>query len=196
MSGMEKISEAILDKVRVEAQDIIKEAENKAREGIDRAKKQQEAKLEEEKNKLIEGAGREAARTTAQASIRARQELLAAKTQVIDEIIGRVKEGLAGFASDESSVLTLIMEAIDPLDIDKARVFVSPKDLTSAQKLIKGNKELASKITEVSEFDCTGGVIVEDIEGKIRIDNTYDSRLEMLLPRLLPEINKELFSTL
>ncbi len=196
MSGMEKISEAILDKVRVEAQDIIKEAENKAREGIDRAKKQQEAKLEEEKSKLIEEAGGEAARTMAQASIRARQELLAAKTQVIDEIIGRVKEGLAGFTSDENSVLTLIMEAISPLDIDKVRVFVSPKDLTSAQKLIKGNKELAGKIAEVSEFDCTGGVIVEDIEGKIRIDNTYDSRLEMLLPRLLPEINKELFSTL
>ena len=196
MSGLEKISEAILDKVRVEAQDIIKEAENKAREGIDRAKKQQEVKLEEEKNKLIEGAGGEAARTMAQASIRARQELLAAKTQVIDEIIGRVKEGLAGFSSDEGSVLKLIKEAINPLGIDKARVYVSSKDVATAQKLIKGNKELAGKITEVSEFDCTGGVIVEDIEGKIRIDHTYDSRLEMLLPRLLPEINKELFSTL
>jgi len=35
--------------------------------------------------------------------------------------------------------------------------------------------------------------MVEDIAGKIRIDNTYDTRLEMLLPRLLPEIGKELF---
>ncbi|GAG59404.1 unnamed protein product [marine sediment metagenome] len=34
MMGMEKISDAILDKVRVEAQDIIKEAEEKASEEI------------------------------------------------------------------------------------------------------------------------------------------------------------------
>ena len=42
--GMEKISEAILDKVRAEAEDIIQEAEEKAREGIEKAKKQQEGK--------------------------------------------------------------------------------------------------------------------------------------------------------
>ncbi|GAI00113.1 unnamed protein product, partial [marine sediment metagenome] len=34
---------------------------------------------------------------------------------------------------------------------------------------------------------------VEDIDGRTRIDNTYETRLEMLLPRLLPEISKELF---
>jgi vacuolar-type H+-ATPase subunit E/Vma4 len=38
-----------------------------------------------------------------------------------------------------------------------------------------------------------GGVIAEDVEGKLRIDNTYETRLEMLLPKLLPKISKELF---
>ncbi len=40
MKGIEKISDAILDKVRVEAQDIVEEAEEKARERVDKAKKQ------------------------------------------------------------------------------------------------------------------------------------------------------------
>jgi len=196
MKGMEKISEAILDKVRIEAQDIVKEAEEKARGRVEKAKKQQEAKLEEEKGKLIEEAKEEAIRILAQSSITARQELLLAKTRIIDEIISRVKKTLSGISSDESSLLDLIKEAINALDIDKARIYVSPKDVSIVQKLVAGDKKLADRISEIRELDGTGGVIVEDIDGKIRIDNTYDTRLEMLLPRLLPEIGKELFQGL
>ncbi len=194
--GMEKISDAILDKVRVEAQDIIKETEEKARERIDSAKRQQEAKLEEEKGKLVEEAEEEATRILAQSSITARQELLLAKTRIIDEIIDRVKKTFSGISSDESSPLGLIKEAINALDIDKARIYVSPKDVSIVRKSLKGDKQLADRISEIREFDGTGGVMVEDIDEKIRIDNTYDTRLEMLLPKLLPEIGKELFQGL
>jgi len=196
MKGIEKISEAILDKVRVEAQDIIKEAEGKARERVEKAKRQQEAKLEEEKGKLIEEAKEEATRILAQSSITARQELLLARTRIIDEIISRVKKTLSEISSDESSPLNLIKEAINTLDVDKARIYVSPKDVSFVRKSLKGDKKLADRITEIREFDGTGGVIAEDIDGKIRIDNTYDTRLEMLLPKLLPEIGKELFQGL
>jgi len=196
MMGMEKISDAILDKVRVEAQDIIKEAEEKARERVEKAKRQREAKLEEEKGKLIEEAKEEATRILAQSSITARRELLLAKTRIIDEIINRVKKTLSVISGDESSPLDLIKEAINTLDTDKARIYVSPKDVSSVRKSLKGDKQLADRITEIREFDGTGGVIVESNDGKIRIDNTYDTRLEMLLPKLLPEIGKELFQGL
>ena len=196
MKGIEKISEAILDKVRAEALDIVGEAEEKARERIDRARKQQEAKLEEEKGKLVEEAEEEATRILAQSSITARQELLLAKTRIIDEIINRVKKTFSEISSDESSPLDLIKEAINALDIDKARIYVSPKNISSVRKSLVEDKQLANKITEIREFDGSGGVIVEDIDGKIRIDNTYDTRLEMLLPKLLPEIGKELFQGL
>jgi len=196
MRGMEKISDAILDKVRAEAQDIVEEAEEKARERVEKAKRQQEAKLEEEKNKLIAEAKEETTRILAQASITARQELLLARTRIIDEIISRVKKTLSGISSDESSPLNLIKEAINTLDTDKARIYVSPKDVSIVRKSLKGDKQLANRIEEIREFDGTGGVIVEDIDGKIRIDNTYDTRLEMLLPKLLPEIGKELFQGL
>ena len=196
MKGIEKISEAILGKVRAEAQDIVEEAEEKARERIDRAKRQQEAKLEEEKGKLIEEAKEEATRILAQSSITARQELLLAKTRIIDEIINRVKKTFSEISSDESLPLDLIKEAINALDIDKARIYVSPKNISSVRKSLKEDKQLADRISEIREFDGTGGVIVEDIDGKIRTDNTYDTRLEMLLPKLLPEIGKELFQGL
>jgi vacuolar-type H+-ATPase subunit E/Vma4 len=196
MKGIEKISEAILGKVKTEAQDIIEEAKEKARERIARAKEQQAAKLEEEKGKLIEEAREEATRTLAQSSISARQELLLAKTSIIDEIINNAKKTFSEISSNESSPLDLIKEAINALDMDKARIYVPPKDVSIVQKLIAGDKKLADRITEIKEFSGSGGVIAEDIDGKIRIDNTYDTRLEMLLPKLLPEIGKELFQDL
>jgi V/A-type H+-transporting ATPase subunit E len=196
MRGMEKISEAILDKVRAEAQDIIRDAEVKARERVERAKKQQEARFEEEKNRLIQEAKEEAARVLAQTSLKARQELLLARTGVIDEIINRVRKTLSEIPPDESAPLDLIREAVRTLDVDKAIIYVPAKGISAVKKLVAQDKKLAKSIEEVKECDCTGGVIAEDTEGKMRIDNTYETRLEMLLPRLLPEIGKELFGGL
>ncbi|MBA7658750.1 V-type proton ATPase subunit E [subsurface metagenome] len=196
MKGMEKISEAILDKVRVDAQQIIEKAEEKAYREMQKAQEQRERKFEEEKRKRVEKAGREATRILAQAFIEARREVSKAKADIIDEIINRAKKVLAGISSNENSSLSLIKEAVDGLGNDKARIYVSPKDVSTIQNSIKRDEELASRIIEIKEFDCTGGVIAESIDGKIRIDNTYDARLEMLLPQILPEIGKELFQGL
>ncbi|MFB0556695.1 MAG: V-type ATP synthase subunit E [Dehalococcoidia bacterium] len=190
---MEKISEAVVSKVRMEAQNIIKEAEEKAQEEIERARKQRETKLQEEKRKMLEKAEEEAARIVAQASIKARQKLSSAKNDVITKIIDKVKQELSEFSSDENYFLNLIREAIDELGADKSRIYVSPKDVSMVRKFLERDKELASKVMEVKEDNFLGGVIAEDVDGKLRIDNTYETRFEMLLPKLLPEISKELF---
>ena len=194
MTGMEKIGEAILDKVKAEAKAIVKEAEGKARQEIEQAKKQQIVRLEEEKGRMLRQAGEEATRIAAQATVQARQELSRAKADVISEIISRVRKELAAASSSEGSLASLLKEAAAPLGAAKGRVYLSAKDIGVVKKLLAKDKELAARIAEVKEYDCSGGVIVEDIDGKIRIDDTYETRLEMLLPRLLPEIGRELFS--
>jgi len=191
--GIEKLSEAILDKVKVETQDIIREAEEKAQERIEKAREQHEARFKEEKSRLTEIAETEASRVQAQASIMARLELLNVKKKVIEEIVNKIKEALSLFTGGDSLSLNLIREAVDATGVDDIRVYVSPRDMDSVQKLIKEDKKLSSKIKEIKAVKCIGGAIVEDVEGKLSIDNTYETRLEMLLPRILPEISKELF---
>ena len=190
---MEKISEAVVSKVKLDAQRIIKEAEEKAQEEIDKAKRQRDARFEEERGKMLGEAEEEAARILAQASIKARQQISSAKADAIGKVIDGARKELSQISSDERYFLNLIREAIDGLGVDKARIYVSPKDLSNVKKFLKADKELSSKIVEVRESDCLGGVIAEDIEEKLRIDNTYETRLEMLLPKLLPEISEELF---
>jgi vacuolar-type H+-ATPase subunit E/Vma4 len=193
MAKMEKIGEAILGKVKAEAEGIIKEAEGRADQEIEQAEKQHLARLEGKKARMIQEAREEAARIEAQASVKARLELSRAKADVIDEIISKVKEKLSATSGDKSLLVSLVKEAVDALGSNKVRVYVLPKDVKTVKKLLNEDRELAGKIAEVKEYDGAGGVIVEDIEGKVRIDNTYDTRLEMLLPQLLPEIGRELF---
>ena len=193
MNEMGKISEAILDKVKKEAQQIIMEAEEKAWKETEEAERQMERRFEEEKRKIIEETEMEAARILSEASIKARQELSKIKAEIFDRIINKVKTSLPGTLSNETSFLDLAREAIAGLGVDKVRLYVSPKDVSTVPEFLTRDKELASKVTEIKEFDCNGGVIVESIDGKVRIDNSYDIRLEMLLPRMLPEIDKKIF---
>ncbi len=190
---MEKINQAVLNKVKVEAQTIIEEADEKAREEIEKAIRQRAARLEEERGKMLGEAEEEVARILAKASIKARQQVSIAKAATITKIIDGARKELSRISSDESHLPNLIREAIGGLGVDKGRIYVSPKDISTVRKLLEANKELSGKILEVREADCLGGVIAENVEGKLRIDNTYETRLEMLLPKLLPKISEELF---
>jgi V/A-type H+-transporting ATPase subunit E len=191
---MEKVSEAIVSKVKLDAQDIIREAEEKAQEETERAKIQREVRFKEERGRMLGEAEEEAARILAQASIKARQQLSGAKADAVNKIVDVARRELSQISSDESQLLKLIKEATDALGGDRGRIYVSPRDLGSVRRLLEADKELSGRILEVRESNCLGGVIAEDAEGKLRIDNTYETRLEALLPRLLPEISKELFA--
>jgi V/A-type H+-transporting ATPase subunit E len=190
---MERISEAVVGKVKLDAQGIIKEAEKKAQEELEKAKRQREARFEEAKAKMLGETREEAARILAQASIKARQQLSTAKADAVAGIVAGARKELSRISTEESYFLNLAREAVAALGGNKGRIYVAPKDVAAARKSLETDKELSGKILEVREVNCLGGVIAEDSEGKLRIDNTYETRLEMVLPKLLPRISKQLF---
>jgi V/A-type H+/Na+-transporting ATPase subunit E len=190
---MERIGEAVISKVRLDAQTIVREAEAKAQEDIVNARAEREARAEQQRNRMRAEAEEEAARILAQASIRARQRLSGAKAEVIARLVDRTRQELSRMPGNESSLLSLVREAVAGLSAGKARVFVSARDLDPARRALEADRELSGRVTDVRECGCQGGAIAEDVDGKLRIDNTYETRLEMLLPRLLPELGKKLF---
>ncbi|UCD22597.1 MAG: hypothetical protein JSW22_02925 [Chloroflexota bacterium] len=190
---MEKISEAVVGKVKLDAEKTIKEAQEKGLEEIEKAKEQRLVRFQEERSRMLGEAEEEVARILAQASIKARQQLASAKADTISRVIDGARKELSQVSMDDTHFLGLIREAVEGLGVDKARIYVSPKDVSNVKKLLEIDTELSGKIMEVREYNCLGGVIAEDVEGKLRIDNTYETRLEMLLPQLLPKISEELF---
>ena len=194
MSGMEKISETILEKVKEEAQEIIKQANKVASKEIERVEKQVKEKYSEEKQKVFDEAEREAARITAKAQIEARQKIAQAKAEIIAQITARVEEQLDKATDTQVSLANLMKEAVDGLNTDKAIVYVAAGDMSNAKKALQEDKALAGKVVEIKEAGFKGGVIAETVDGMVRVDNTYATRLKMLLPQIMPEIEKTLFS--
>ncbi len=191
---MQNISEAVVDKVREEAQSIVNEAEEEAKKEREKARAQQDARLEAEKRRLLTAAQEEAARITAQNAMQARQKLANAKAAVLEEIVQKARAGLKKSSTKRESLGHLISDAISGLgEGEKITISVSKNDLDMAKEIVKADKKLSSVISEVKTCDCEGGVIVENEDKTLSVDNTYTTRLEMLLPRILPEISKKLF---
>jgi vacuolar-type H+-ATPase subunit E/Vma4 len=185
MNGLEKINSAILEKVNADAKTILREAGERAKQVVQKARDQRESKFQEEKSRLVNEARTEASRIQAQGAIRARQEMLAVKTSIIDGIIDETKKQLGSLSGNEKILAGLTREGIKALGSEKVRVYI-------VQKLVKEDKELANRVIEIRRRESLGGVFIEDTGGKNRIDNSFESRLEMLLPKLLPQIEKEL----
>ena len=194
MDKMEGIKKTILGKVKQEAEQIIKSAEEEALKEIENAQKQLEKKSQEEKARVLEDAEREAARIVAGASVEAHLELSKMKSNIVDRIITQVRNELTKTSGDNTSLLHLIRESISTLQVPEVRLYASQRDIGTVQKILKTEKELADKVAEVKELDIDGGVVAESVDGKLRIDNSYGTRLEMLLPQILPMLNKELFT--
>lgn len=189
-----KIRAAILEKAQREAEEITANARAKAKDLMANAKEQKEKRFEEEKKRIISEAQREASRILAKASLKARQEILKEKVAVINEIMKRAKEDLSGKTTDEKVFAHLIREAVKAFETkDKLKLLVSQKDIAVVRKVVEEDNGLKKQIVEVSEFDCLGGVMAESMDGMVSIDNTFDIRLEMLMPKILPKLGRELF---
>lgn len=190
----DKIREAILAKAKSEADDIVADAEAKAREMIQKAQGQKKQRLEEEKKKIMSEAQREASKLRAQASLKARQEILQEKDTILSRIIKDVKDDLSRQIVDKNTFIPLVTTAIDAFETDKpVRIYVASKDLAIVKDIIQNDTNMKAKISEVKEMECLGGVFAESDDGMMSIDNTYDMRLEMLMPKILPDIGKKLF---
>jgi V/A-type H+-transporting ATPase subunit E len=190
---MEKVGEAVVRKVKQEAERIVNEAQEEAQAELDKAKKQRQAKIENEERRMRTKAQEEAARLKAQGSMKGQQAIARAKADVVNQLVEQVRKSLSETKTEERQLLALIREAVGVLDSNKVTIYTAPKDVSAARGAVRQDKDLSKRVTEIRETDCVGGVIAEDTAGKIRIDNTYDTRLEMLLPRLMPEISKQLF---
>ena len=191
---MQTISEAVVDKVREEAQHLVNEAEEERKKELDKARTQRAARLEADKKRLLTDATEEAARITAQNAMKSRQTVANAKAAVLETIIEKARGTLAKTTTTRESLSFLVHDAIEGLgEIDKVVLLVAQKDLDLARDVVKADKKLAAMVADVKTCDCTGGVSVQTEDNALSVDNTYTTRLEMLLPRILPEIGKKLF---
>lgn len=190
----DKIRQAIISKAEQEAAGIVEDAQARARELIDRAEKNRDLRFEQIKNKILSDARQESAKILAKGSVDARLTVLEQKDILLQEVISRVKKQLSSNMTNPQTWNYLIEEIVSGLDKShEIRFCVSTKDVDDVSKIVADNDNLKKQVSEIREIQCIGGILAEDDLDKVSIDNTYDTRLEMLLNRILPDIGHKLF---
>lgn len=191
---MEKFSDTVLDKIRAQAREIVEKAEHEARQELDKARQRREQRMERERQRLLEETQAEVARIVARGRMEARNRLAAAKAGIIDEVITMARQELETAESTREGLATLIADAIQAMGSDeKVLVGVKAKNLELAREIVAEEEACADFVSEVVERPIDGGVVIERPDGAIVIDNSHNTRLEMLSPRVTVRLGKELF---
>jgi len=193
---VKRIRDKLLEKAREDAKRIIEDAKHEAERIIREAEEKWKKKVEETKKKILEDAERKAEEILIDAQIKARMKITDEKNKIIELLMNKIEELIEKGIYDRSeSLRKLAIEAISQLELKEVIIYVSRNDKELMEKLKSSiENELNVRINDIKEANIRGGVIVESIDGGIRIDNSYDARLEIIKTRLLPQISKELFS--
>ncbi len=202
MEGAELIIQEINREAEQKIQYILSEAQREAERLKEEAKKRAEAKAEWILRKAKTQAEIEKQRIIANAKLEVRKRKLAVQEELISQVIESLKERLANLPEDEyfPMLVELTVKAVEELGVDKVVVRSNERTLKLiVERLTEFReklKEALGKDVEViigEPVQTIGGVIVESADGKVRVDNTFEARIERFESELRATIAKALF---
>lgn len=180
--------------------DITAEAEAQAEEIISEATEEAEtirSEAEEEATDIREAAEDEVEREIEQlreqrlssAKLEAKQERLEARRDVLATVRERVEAAIVDLPAEDREELTRILLEDAAAEFESATVYCRPAD----ESMVDGLLEDYDGFELAGETDCLGGVVLEGPDGRIRVDNTFDSALETVWDEHLKELSDVLF---
>ncbi|NJE26226.1 V-type ATP synthase subunit E [Thermococcus sp. MV5] len=202
MEGAKLIIEEINREAEQKIKYILEEAEHKADEIKKEAERRAKAKADWIIRKAQTQAELEKQRIIANARLEVRRKKLALQEELIKEVIDSIKERLASIPEEEylEVLKGLIVEGIQELGEEKVVLSSNERTLSLIEEHleeIKGIvKEKIGKDVEISlgdPLETLGGVIIQNSTKTIRIDNTFETRMERLQSELRAKIAKILF---
>jgi len=202
MEGAELIIQEINREAEQKIQYILSEAQKEAERIKEEARKRAEAKAEWILRKAHTQAETEKQRIIANAKLEVRKKRLEVQEELIREVISALRERLAELPEEEyfPMLVDLTAKAIEELGSEEVILKSNRRTLELiGQRLQEFKGTLAEKLgreVEISlgeEIPTIGGVLVETPDGAVRVDNTFESRIERFESELRAEIAKALF---
>ncbi len=183
----DKEANGVLVEARGKVEEIIKEAQTKARE---------------EEEGIIQKGRREAElvkqRIIADAKLRARKQKLDLKEAAIEAAFSEAERELQKLPSTSkypSILLRIIKEAVASIGTD-IEILASKADrkLLNQNSLKTLSKELGVNVALAPQMiETYGGAVVRTKDGKIEVDNTFETRMSRMRDSLRSEVAKILF---
>ena len=179
--GLEAVKEEILNSAKEQANSLIAEARKEAnRIARETEKKTEElqGKSDAETKKAFDTIKRQ---ELASAELDNKKMLLGAKKQIIEAAFAEARKKLENL--DDKKIEAIIKKLLEKAknEIEIAKVYCNKRDA----KLVKGMSSQA--------IDIIGGLIVENKDGTVRIDYSFDTMLDSIKENELQNISKVLF---
>jgi V/A-type H+/Na+-transporting ATPase subunit E len=177
--GIDEVKKEIIDNAKTQAKQLVKEAE-KEKEGLyasaETRVKAIKEKLDQEAAKAIE---QYKSTVNAETQSMSKKRKLAIERDIIDEVFAKVKDELDSLSlKKRENHIRHLMEASGK---EFTKVYCSKKDAA-----------FVKKVKPIPQ-DILGGVILENAEGNVRVDITYENLLEDIRQDSISELSKILF---
>lgn len=171
--GLDQVVEEVLEQGRKEAEGIGQEAEQEAEAILDDARDQAGSIREERIKEAEDTAESEKRRILASAELAAKKERLDAEADVLASVRSRVKKRLADLPQKEraSFLRSLIEESGADAFEEGAKAWAPEED----RDIVEGYG-----FDYEGPVDALGGAIVENKDGSIREDLTFDTLLDQV----------------
>jgi len=196
MSEARALREAVIRKALEEAEAIVQRAEEEGRRLVREAEEKKKAMIEEERRRVLAGLGYEA--SIAEARLRARLIVSKAKSDLLNSVISKAVDILRSLPPNLrlESLRKLVEESLDDIvaslgTVRKLVIYVAEQDVELARGVIAHISMERGIELELRSAKILGGVVVEEPESGVTIDNSFDSRLSRAVSKLKKDLLEE-----
>lgn len=190
--SLETVVEDIRDEARARAEEILLEADERAEEIVREAEADRERILEDAEREVEQQIEQEREQKLSSAKLEAKQERLEARRDVLQEVRERVEDRLADLEDDRREELTreLLDAAMTEFGPDATIEVYGRSDDEDLLRSVLADYDHAEY---AGAYDCLGGVVVEGVGSRLRVNNTFDSVIDEVWEDNLKGVSDRLF---
>lgn len=181
--GLENVVNDILEQAKAEVLIIKKETEGEVAAIIDEAKANAEKIMEAKQAQTNAQIDRIEKQEMSSAHLEIKRATLNAKKDVMESVYQSAREKISSIPAEKNA--NLLKEILDNYGSNGSRVYSNGRDAKLVQEM--------TDLTYMGEIECLGGLVIENEDGSVRLDYTFDTILENASEQSLKHISDILF---
>jgi V/A-type H+-transporting ATPase subunit E len=193
-----KLGEEIIEEARTEARRRLAKAEEEAGKIIEAARAEASRLVEEAKAKAGEEVNLIERRRLSEARRAAALRILEEKNKLIAEAFRKAYSQLKNLKAEtyNQSLVRLLEASVPSLASQEVQVWLNKRDLEKRNRLLKNVKLPEGVKLTVAEkpLEAVGGFVLTSPDGKVKLDQTFEARLQHAERLLRRELSKILFA--
>ena len=181
--GLEIVVKDIMDAAQAEVTRLNREADAEASLILEDARQNAKNIIGERLAKAEDDIRKIKQQEISSANLEVKRTLLNARKELLEDVYTRAERSIAAFSPEMNE--ELLRSIIEKNEAGGKRIYSNAASEESVRKL--------SSLEYAGNIDCLGGVVIENEDGTVRLDYTFDVILKSVNERLLKQTSDILF---